>query len=146
MRTPTNHRVLSSAWLLALFVAAVPATSLRAQRGPVTRAPRADALGSGPPVAPDRLEPYRLRLGLAPDDATYARDLPTPALSSLRLGQARVIRVGPRSARDAAAVACPMPVARMDSSAVPAMPRVDPSRRDTGGVAPRSCVNPLDVR
>ena len=136
------------AWMGVLLVA-ISSTPALAQRGPFTLPAAARGFGSGRLLEPVRLAPFRLRLGLAPDAQTDVRDLPWPQSPSLTRGASLVVRTPTDAALSRGhmtAASCPMPVVRLDSSAVPVMPRLVSPSHDLGGVAVPSCPNPLDPR
>ena len=141
-------RLQQRAWMGVLLVAILSTPAL-AQRGPFTLPAAARVFGGGRPLEPVRLAPFRLRLGLAPDARTDVRDLPWPQNPPLTRGASVVVRTpsdAVLSRGHMPAVSCPMPVGRLDSSAVPVMPRLVSPSRDLGGVAVPSCPNPLDPR
>ena len=136
------------AWMGVLLVA-ISSTPALAQRGPFSLPPAARGLGSGRPLEVGRLAPFRLRLGLAPEAPTDVRDTPWPQRPSRTRGPNVVVSTltdAVPSRGYMPAVSCPMPVVRLDSSAVPVMQRLVSPSRDLGGVAVPSCPNPLDLR
>ena len=133
------------AWL-GLLLVAIPSTPALAQRSPFTLPSAAGVFGSGRPREPVRFAPRLLRLGLAPDMRT---EVPWPQRPSFTREPRVVVRTPTDAAFSRASVpvvSCPMPVVRRDTSAVPAMPRLDAPDRDPGGVVVPSCLNSLDPR
>lgn len=136
----------SRAALLALLML-LPGTHAVAQGRPFTLPSVTDALGSPARQLALEVPPMRLRFGVAQDDQVDEQALLRPFPSSNRGAPVRIrapFQAVAAPTRESM-VECPMPVVRRDSSAVSAMPRLDPPLGDTGGVTVPSCRNPLDT-